>query len=921
VSEDAAALGLRPAGHPFVGAVVPHPDSGGVTLTGRISLRTHPWLAEHAAPAAVVLPGTGLVELAVRAGDEVAAGHVRELVLHAPLVLAQDAAVQIQVVVADADPDGDHPVSIHSRLERDLDTSWTLHARGVLAATHGAETIGGDTAQWPPAGATAVDVADMYARLSDRGHRYGPLFRSVRAAWRRGEEVFADVALPESAHGDAARFEIHPALLDSALHAALLLGADDGGSALLPFAWAGVSLHASGATALRVRITRDGSDGVRVLANDHTGRPVVSVRSLILRPAPDAQVLDGALSAAHRTLFRPEWSALAAPTAVRPVTAVPWSRLGPHDPAPQAVLIDVTEGDSIDAVHAAVRRTLEALQAALDDPRLTAATIVVRTRRAMALPGEDVPNTAGAAVWGLARAAQSENPDRIVLVDSADAEVDIATVLACGAAQVLVRDGALSAPRLARAPMAEAAPGSVEFGDGYVLVTGAPGRLGSLLARHLVRAHGVGKLLLVSRRGADGPGADELRAELTGLGADVVFARCDVADRAALAEVLRGRTLSGVVHAAMVLDDGTLGSLTPDRLAAVLRPKVDAAHHLHELTAGMDLSCFVLFSSAAGVLGNPGQANYAAANAYLDALATHRVARGHTAQSLAWGPWSLDMHEVMAAADIRRMERSGMRPLSAQDGLAAFDAALRRAEPVLAPMRIDADAMRRAPYVPLLLRELIRPPARRTAAHRDVADPSVRSRFAERLRGLPPGEATAVAVDVVARVAAGVLGHTGADAIAPDRSFQGLGMDSLMAVELRNRLRHDTGILVPLGEILANQSAAALAEYLVAEAAHTDTAVPAARPAEQDVPEVVTLPVTRDLMRLLRTAQQGIPSVAQTGGLAMRLPRAVGHAEAEAMLARLAGRHAALRTVIVPSDEHGTRLQVRSRPGGPLLRS
>ncbi|NKY31138.1 hybrid fatty acyl-AMP ligase/type I polyketide synthase [Nocardia gamkensis] len=921
VSEDAAALGLRPAGHPFVGAVVPHPDSGGVTLTGRISLRTHPWLAEHAAPAAVVLPGTGLVELAVRAGDEVAAGHVRELVLHAPLVLAQDAAVQVQVVVGDADPDGDHLVSIHSRLERDLDTSWTLHARGVLAAAHGTETIGGDTAQWPPAGATAVDVADLYARLSDRGHRYGPLFRSVRAAWRRGEEVFAEVALPESAHGDAARFEIHPALLDSALHAALLLGADDSGSAMLPFAWAGVSLHASGATALRVRISRDGSDGVRVLANDHTGRPVVSVRSLILRPAPAAQLLDGALSAAHRTLFRPEWSALAAPAVVRPVAAVPWSLLGPHDPAPEAVLIDVAEGDSIDAVHAAVRRTLEALQAALDDPRLTAATIVVRTRRAMALPGEDVPNTAGAAVWGLARAAQSENPDRIVLVDSADAEVDIATVLACGAAQVLVRDGDLSAPRLARAPMAEAAPGSVEFGDGYVLVTGAPGRLGSLLARHLVRAHGVGKLLLVSRRGADGPGADELRAELTGLGADVVFARCDVADRAALADVLRGRTLSGVVHAAMVLDDGTLGSLTPDRLAAVLRPKVDAAHHLHELTAGMDLSCFVLFSSVAGVLGNPGQANYAAANAYLDALATHRVARGHTAQSLAWGPWSLDMHEVMAAADIRRMERSGMRPLSAQDGLAAFDAALRRTEPVLAPMRIDADAMRRAPYVPLLLRGLIRPAARRTAAHRDVADPSVRSRFADRLRGLPPSEATAVAVDVVARVAAGVLGHTGADAIAPDRSFQGLGMDSLMAVELRNRLRDDTGILVPLGEILANQSAAALAEYLVAEAAHTDTAVPAARPAEQDVPEVVTLPVTRDLMRLLRTAQQGIPSVAQTGGLAMRLPRAIGHAEAEAMLARLAGRHAALRTVIVPSDEHGTRLQVRSRPGGPLLRS
>ncbi|MBF6467484.1 HAD-IIIC family phosphatase [Nocardia beijingensis] len=919
-SEDAAALGLQSAGHPFVGAVVPHPDSGGVTLTGRISLRTHPWLAEHAAPGAVILPGTGLVELAIRAGDEVAAGDVRELVLHAPLMLPEDAAVQLQVTVGDADETGGRPVSIHSRLERDLDTSWTLHARGVLAQVQEADAGHLDAAVWPPAGAASVDVDEMYARLSGRGHRYGPIFRSVRAAWRRGAEVFAEVALPQSAHGDAARFEIHPALLDSALHAALLLSAEESDSALLPFAWAGVSLRASGATALRVRISHDGSEGVRVRASDPSGRPVVSVRSLVLRPAPVAQLLDGALSVAHRTLFRPEWTALPAPATVRPVTAVSWSALGPEHPTPEAVLIEVAEGDSIDAVHAAVRHTLEVLQAAVDDPRLAAATIVVRTRRAMALPGEDVPNPAGAAVWGLARVAQSENPDRIVLVDSADADLDIAAVLASGAAQVLVRDGALSAPRLARPPMTGDVRDRPAFGDGYVLVTGAPGRLGSLLARHLVRAYGVGKLLLVSRRGSDGPGAGELRAELTGLGADVVFARCDVADRAALAEVLRGRTLSGVVHAAMVLDDGTLGSLTPERLAAVLRPKVDAAHHLHELTEGMDLACFVLFSSVAGVLGNPGQASYAAANAYLDALATHRVAQGRTAQSLAWGPWSLDMHEVLAAADIRRMERSGVRPLSAHDGLAAFDAALRRTEPVLAPMRIDADALRRAPSVPVLLRGLIRPSSRRAAVHREAGDPSMRSRFAERLRGLPPGEATALAVEVVARRAADVLGHTGVDAITPDRSLQGLGMDSLMAVELRNRLRDDTGILVPLSEIFAHQSPVALAEYLVGEAARTDTVEPAARPAEQAVPEAVTLPVTRDLMRLLRTAQQGIPSAAQTGGLAMRLHRAVDHAELDAILARLAGRHAALRTVVVPSEEHGTRLQVRARPGGPLLR-
>ena len=164
--------------------------------------------------------------------------------------------------------------------------------------------------------------------------------------------------------------------------------------------------------------------------------------------------------------------------------------------------------------------------------------------------------------------------------------------------------------------------------------------------------------------------------------------------------------VSAVVHTAGVLDDGVIGALTPERVDAVLRPKVDAAWHLHELTQGLDLSAFVVFSSAAGTFGGAGQGNYAAGNAFLDALVRYRRDRGLPGVSLAWGPWdqSDGMVGELSAADRERMHRSGFPPLSTEQGVALFDAALGVGEPVVLPVRLDLSALRARGEVPPLLR-------------------------------------------------------------------------------------------------------------------------------------------------------------------------------------------------------------------------
>ncbi|WP_458339106.1 SDR family NAD(P)-dependent oxidoreductase [Streptomyces sp. 372A] len=819
---DAPSLGLADAEHPLLGAVVEVPGDGGRILTGRLSPAAQPWLGDHRLGETILFPATGFVELAVRAGDQVGCELLEELTLQAPLALPEHRSTQIQVVVAAADEAGRRSLSIYSRDQDASDAVWTLHAQGVLARE--ARRPEFDLAQWPPVGAEPMDVTDAYAVLHGRGYGYGPVFQGLTAAWTLGEEVFAEITLPEEAQADAERFGLHPALLDAATHAALVHEDAPGGSgAVLPFAWVDVALHAAGAAAVRVRLTPT-DEGIALAVADSAGRPVLEAGSVVSRPVSLEQLGKAGAAVHHDDLYQVEWHPLpaAAGGAERTLSWAEWSDEA-TGPLPDLLLLPSTPGNDAEAVHARTCHVLERLQSYLSDDRYAGTRLLVLTRGAVARGGEDVRDLAGAAVWGLVRAAQLENPGRILLADleqgtAVDAEL-IALVTA-GEPQVAVRGGVAHAARLARVPAEPVLPTGFD-GSGTVLVTGASGTLGGLVARHLVTAHGVRHLVLTSRRGAAADGVPRLVEELTALGADVRAVAADAGDREQLAAVLEGiaaeHPLTGVVHAAGVLDDGVIGRLTPAQVEASLRAKADAVLHLHELTRDMDLTAFVLFSSMAGVFGNAGQAGYSAANAFLDAFATHRRANGLPGVSLGWGAWSrnVGMAGTLSDHDRQRMSRRGIDELSVERGLALFDTAITAQSPVVLPVGLDLSVLALAgAELPPLLRGLV-PAVRRRPAGPAPAQVSVH----DRLAGLDEKARETLLLRVVLEQAADVLGHSGADAVDPERDFLESGFDSLTSLELRNGLNQATGLRLSPTAVFDNKTPAQLARHLLAELA------------------------------------------------------------------------------------------------------
>ena len=1134
IGADAAGLGLGASEHALLGAVVELPASGGVVLTGRLSPATQSWLADHAVSGAIVFPGTGFVELAIRAGDEVGCSVVDELTLRTPLLLPAGTAggsVAVQVVVGGADESGQRSVSIYSRAE--ADAAWVCHAEGTLSS--GSVEPTADLSVWPPAGAVAVEVADGYERLAERGYAYGPAFRGLTAMWVRGDEIFAEVRLPDAA-GGVSGFGMHPALLDAALHAVVVVNQD--AELVVPFSWQGVSLHAAGASAVRARIAPAGSSAVSIELADGLGLPVLSVASMVARPLSEQQLrapVSGASGSGPDRLFEVVWS---------PAPAVSGVSATPSYEVFESV---AAEHDPVAGAYERTHRALAAVQSWLTER--DSGVLVVATRGAIGLAGEDVTDLAGAAVWGLVRSAQTEHPGRVVLADS-DAPLDdaaIAAALAVGEPQVLLRDGQVYAARVrasravdgilvppgdgpwrlgissagtfenlrlepvpnADAPLqpgqvrvalraiaanfrdimitlgmfthdgllggegagvvvevgpgvtefavgdsvygffpdghgtvvagdvrilqpmpadwsyAEAAaisavfttaymafvhladvkPGqrvlvhaaaggvgmaavqlarhlglevfatasrgkwdtlramgfdedhisdsrSLEFEDkfrsvtggrgmdvvldslagefvdaslrlvapggvflemgktdirdpgaiareypgvryrafdlfepgrprmhqwmcelaelfdagvlrplpvttfdirrgeaalrylsqarhtgkvvmsmpdawatGTVLITGGTGMAGSALARHVVARHGARHLVLVSRRGPDAPGAQELSAELAAAGAQVQVVACDAADRAALAKVIADigmqHPLSAVIHAAGVLDDAVVTSLTPERVDVVLRAKVDAAWNLHELTRDLNVSAFVMFSSMAGLVGSSGQANYAAANSFLDALAAHRRAHRLPAISLGWGLWdqASAMTGGLDAADLARLGRDGILALSSDEAMELFDTALIVDEPFMAPARIDLTALRaHAIAVPPMFTDLLTAPTRRRVDD-SLAAAKSKSALAHRLQGLPEPEQHTVVLNLVRSHIATVLGTVTAEAIDPDKAFQELGFDSLTAVEMRNRLKAATGLALSPTLIFDYPTPNGLASYIRAELA------------------------------------------------------------------------------------------------------
>jgi acyl carrier protein len=821
--------GLERVDHPVLSAAVAVAGTGEHVVTGHLSVAAHPWLADHNVLGSTVLPGASLVEMVAAAGLLVGCDTIDELVLAAPLAVDPDTATVVQVTIAAPDDRGGRPVTVHARPDVD-GVSWTRHAAGVV--TSGGTNQSLRQSEWPPTGATPIPIDDLYHRLADLGYDYGPAFRLITAAWRQDDTVYVDVECPV---GDVTGFTVRPTLLDAVFHVAVAAATDlvEAGQVLLPYAFHGACVSGVDASRLRATVRRT-DDRLSASITDHGGRAVASIDTVNLVAVSRSRL---AALGTRDSLFVVEWQPVEAPT------QAPGRLWGVGEPsvdlgadarwfADFADAVDARRGaeESPAAVVLPCRGALDTngvLRALQDWVRDDAPIpLVVVTEGAVSTgPRDAVCGVDQAPIWGLVRSAQLEYPGRFVLVDT-DGNAGLDSAWPGSESQLALRDGVALTPRL-RPAVDSSAPAGQWNPNGTVLITGGGGALGIAVARHLVVAHGMRHLLLTGRRTDPPDEVADVIAELSDRGARVRWSGCDVTDASAVARLLdeidTAHPVTAVVHAAGVLDDGMVASLTRDQVDRVLAPKVEGARHLHELTRDLDLAGFVLFSSVAGTIGAPGQANYAAANASLDALAEHRHARGLPACSIAWGLWDLDagMAGGLGRTDRERLRRGGLVPMRTTEALGLLDAALSGAYATVVAARIDRAGMRArvsaTGTLPSILRGVVPLPD-------EPGSVAGAAQFAERLAGLSDDERLRVLSDVVRAQVAAVLGHPGPDAVDAESSFLELGFDSLAAVEMRNRVAYATGVSLPATVAFDRPTPTALAAHLASVLATTVTA-------------------------------------------------------------------------------------------------
>ncbi len=762
------ALGADATEHPILTVRMDSPVADEVIFAGRVCRTSPGWLAEHVVSGEVILPGAGLVDLALAAGRGVGTPAIAELLIEAPLYV-RSSWTQVRVVVGPIDSTGARSVRIFSR----EDGSWARHAQGTLVAEPAA--LPDFPTTWPPNDAAPLDISTAYQRLAASGLAYGPAFQGLVAAWQQDEQTYAEVALAPELGDAAPGHAIHPALLDASCHAAMISGEDD---AAVPFVWHGVTAWRS-TDRVRVRLTRSAADRMGIVLADTAGRVVAAVDAVVGRPVAEIG---------------------SAPTPIPYAVAWHPAPASPGDASlADAELIDVTPGMPL-------ADTLAAVQSAAASGR----RCVVVTRDAWAVADGDLPEPDMAAVWGLVRSAEAESPGSFVLVDlpAEPAGLDLAAIPAVEP-EVAFRDNVFHLPRLEA--ITGAGDAGIDFGAGAVLVTGGTGGIGAVLARHLVARHGVTRLLLTSRRGPDAPGAADLLAELTAAGAEVEVLACDVTDAAQVAALFSGFAITGIVHCAGVLDDAALASLTPERLDAVMAPKATAARVLDEYAP--EGAAYVLISSIAGTVGSTGQANYAAANAYCDGLAARRRARGEHGLSLTPALWTVGMGAALDERARAAMAATGMPALDPDEGLALVDVAFTSERPVVAPVRLDSSALAAHDHLPAVLRRSGTRPDQAVSEALSVLGGGTREQQRDTL------------LQLVRESIAGVLGFRSADQVEEDRPFEELGFDSLTAIEVRNALGSAVGLRLPATLIFDYPSALAVADHLFAELAPDEAAV------------------------------------------------------------------------------------------------
>ncbi|MFE1860379.1 SDR family NAD(P)-dependent oxidoreductase [Streptomyces anandii] len=866
---------LDRAAHPLLGIQLRSADETRWTFRNEWSPATADWLPDHTVFGRTVVSGTTVMELcraalaAARPGEP--AG-VTDLFLLSPLVLPASGTVEVSVEVDTCGPVPE--VTVHSRPRDRADGGWTLHATASADTTDPTTTDrtgrtgpAGPAPAWPESAGSAeaavpaqpVWSPETYERLSALGLGYGPAFQGVREAVRTGDgELLARIALPQAARDTAGPYPVHPALLDAALQVAAAFADLDGG-VLLPVAVGRCTLTHTGTGELTASVRRTGGTGTDLTLDvslwDTDGFPAGRLEGVRLRAADPADLAAGSDSARH--LYEVTWRDLGDE---RPVehSAEPRGsvRFVAEDPADAEVLaalerglrtagVRVGEEDAEVVVrlwprprpdaepecsaHQLATAAVTELQALIAAEEQAPARTVWVTRGAVATgAGDAVPALGQSVLWGLTRGFRAEHPELApVLIDvdgshesQGHAHAFAAALARIDEPEIAVRDGALLAPRLTRARVEVPNPTAPRTGepttaptDGTVLITGGLGAVGMHIAR-LLAERGVPRILLTSRQGNDDPRAADAVAELTALGALTEVAACDVADAEALAGLLAGvgdeLPLRGVVHCAGVLEDGVVAELTPGRLANVLRPKVDGAAHLHRLTAGLPLRMFLLVSSAAGVAGNAGQANYAAANVFLDQLAHHRRASGLPAVSVSFGAWAGEGLAV-AHADLDRMARLGHRALTPAQGRDLVELALRRDAPHLVAWILDPPRLREGmaaapPVATALWRSLL--PAPRATGTGGVG-------FADRLALLPEAQRAERVLALVREEVSRALGLRSPESVRADQPLRELGMDSVTAVELRNRIGARLGTRLPATLLFDHPTPHRLAGHLL----------------------------------------------------------------------------------------------------------
>ncbi|MFJ6436801.1 HAD-IIIC family phosphatase [Streptomyces sp. NPDC091416] len=940
------------------------------------------YLTGHQVAGTVRLPAAAFLDMALEAASslqEAAGVQLADVVFEEPLPLAAEDPVRLQLVLRPADAHGIRDFTIASRRAGDRRAPWVRHAGGrTVPPTAGPE--GADAAmtlsELREHCTEPVDVPGAYAGLAALGIDYGPSFRLLEEGWSGRSRALGRLArTPGSGHLP------HPALLDAAFHTAALVGDAPSGRAFVPRRAGRLRLTGRRTAPVWAACRLRAADGDTVTLDlrllDRDGQPVLEVAEFELSALSP---LDGSLfevcwqprPAAQEQPVRGSWLILAdgsgaADDLSRRLGTTPHvvARKGgsfspdapgrytvdPQDPRQLERLLDeafaagppthVVHLDGLDAPSADTAEsaaetarlccvsTLNLVRALAGRSYGRSPRLFLVTRGSQAATGSpDVTHPQQALAWGFGATVAQEHPElgtTLIDLPAAGGEDALWTQLwhADDERLVALRDSGRLVPRLVHTSPDRSGPGAVRP-DGTYLITGGLGGLGRVVAGRLAR-QGVRRLGLLSR---GTPDADTARwiAALREDGVTVRLVRADVADREGLRaalDALRAACgpITGVIHAAGVLDDATLPGLTPERIGRVLAPKVLGTVLLTELVP--EAESLVLFSSAAGLLGSAGQGPYSAANAFMDAWAHHLALAGRPALSLDWGTWADAGLVAESATRTAATGGSGLVAFSSQQGGEMFDRVLSTGRRQLVPLSLDREAFARDPEQarsrPLLHGLVARPTGPRDEAGLLLGQ--------VRAAGTEAAQIAFLEAHVRARIGE-LTGHLAAD--VPDGGLKELGLDSLMIVRLRNTLSRETGAELSASAVFSAAGSHGLAKELYAALAGrsaspeaADDGGPAGRtPAGLDraVPEAELKPVTRDVVRLLRAAQHGTPSAAHSIGLAFRLTEPTTRRQLTDILARLAGRHAALRTGIVNERGAERQLRVDRAPARPLLR-